>query len=466
MANIEELRRYKHVHMIGIGGVSMSGIAEILKRWGFKVTGSDWASSEITEQLQKDGIPVVIGHDFNSLTTANLVVYTAAISPDDIELQKAKELGIPTIERANFLGLITKAFENTICISGTHGKTTTTSMVSMCFLEACKDPSIQVGAALKAINGNYRVGNSEYFIIEACEYVESFLKFYPKAEIILNIDNDHLDYFKNMDNILQAFIKYVKLLPKNGLLVLNNDNMYCTQLHKYTFARTVTYGIESEKSNYVARNISFNKNGFASFDVYHNNFFYATIQLSVPGMHNVSNALACIALCDSYGIDKADIKSALKKYTGAHRRFEFIGTIHGASIYDDYGHHPTEIKATADALAKKDYRQSWVVFQPHTYSRTKMLLDDFAKVLTRFDHVIITDIYAARESDTYGITAEALVKRMASFNKKAEYISDFHDIVDYLKSHVLKDDIILTLGAGTVTKIGPMLLESTQNPNS
>ena len=183
-------------------------------------------------------------------------------------------------------------------------------------------------------------------------------------------------------------------------------------------------------------------------------------------MHNVSNALACIALCDSYGIDKADIKSALKKYTGAHRRFEFIGTIHGASIYDDYGHHPTEIKATADALAKKDYRQSWVVFQPHTYSRTKMLLDDFAKVLTRFDHVIITDIYAARESDTYGITAEALVKRMASFNKKAEYISDFHDIVDYLKSHVLKEDIILTLGAGTVTKIGPMLLESTQNPNN
>ncbi len=460
MANIEELRRYKHIHMIGIGGISMSGIAEILKHWGFKVTGSDWASSEVTDQLQKDGIHVTIGHDIDSLSTANIVVYTAAIKPDDIELLKAKELGIPTIERADFLGLLTKAFEDTICISGTHGKTTTTSMVSMCFLEACKDPSIQVGASLKAINGNYRVGNSEYFIIEACEYVESFLKFYPKAEIILNIDNDHLDYFKNMDNIFQAFAKYVKLLPKNGLLVLNNDNIYCTQLHKYTYAKVVTYAIEDEKANYVARNIVFNKNGFASFDVYHNNYFYGTIQLSVPGIHNVSNALACIALCDNYGIDKIDIKSALKKYTGAHRRFEFIGTIHGASIYDDYGHHPTEIKATADSLSKKEFRQSWVVFQPHTYSRTKNLLDDFAKVLTKFDHVIITDIYAARESNTYGITSQDLVDRIASFNKKAEYISDFEEIVQYLKSHVLKDDIILTLGAGTVTKIGPMLLDN------
>ena len=459
MANIEELRKYKHVHMIGIGGVSMSGIAEMLKHWGFIVTGSDWATSEITDKLIKDGIRVTIGHNPEVISTANIVVYTAAIQPDDPELLKAKELGITTIERSDFLGILTKAFEETICVSGTHGKTTTTSMVSMCFLEAGMDPSIQVGGTLKAINGNYRIGNSDYFIIEACEYVESFLKFYPKAEIILNIDNDHLDYFKNIENINQAFVKYVKLLPKDGLLVVNSDNTYCAQLHKYTSAKVVSYGIENEKANYIARNITFDKNGFPRFDVYHNNSFYASIVLSVPGPHNVLNALACIALCDSYHLPKADIKTALTKYTGAHRRFEFVGNCNGASVYDDYGHHPTEVKATAMGLKKKTYHHSWVVFQPHTYSRTKTLLDDFAMALTNFDNIIITDIYAARETDTYGVSSKNLVDKIATLGRKALYMPNFDEIVSYLKEHVQKDDIILTLGAGTVTKIGPMLIK-------
>ena len=459
MANLQELNKYKHIHMIGIGGVSMSGIAEILKHWGFTVTGSDWAESETTKKLNLDGIHVVIGHDVNMVSKADIVVYTAAIKETDPELIRAKELGIQTVERADFLGLITKAFDNTICVSGTHGKTTTTSMVSMCFLEAGLDPSIQVGADLKAINGNYRIGKSDNFIIEACEYVESFLKFYPKAEIILNIDNDHLDYFKNIENINNAFIKYVKLLPDDGLLVVNSDNDYCAKLHEYTNAKVVSYGIKNEKANFVARNITFNKNGFAIFDVYHNNNFYASFELSVPGPHNVLNALACIALCDSYGIAKSDIKSALKKYTGAHRRFEFIGNINGASIYDDYGHHPTEIKATAIALKKKTYNQSWVVFQSHTYSRTKNLLDDFADSLTYFDNIIITDIYAARETNTYNVSSEDIVQKIKDLGRKAIYIKDFDDIVSYLKEHVQKDDIILTLGAGTVTKIGSMLLK-------
>lgn len=459
MANLQELNKYKHIHMIGIGGVSMSGIAEILKHWGFTVTGSDWAESETTRKLNLDGIHVVIGHDVNMVSKADIVVYTAAIKETDPELIRAKELGIQTVERADFLGLITKAFDNTICVSGTHGKTTTTSMVSMCFLEAGLDPSIQVGADLKAINGNYRIGKSDNFIIEACEYVESFLKFYPKAEIILNIDNDHLDYFKNIENINNAFIKYVKLLPDDGLLVVNSDNDYCAKLHEYTNAKVVSYGIKNEKANFVARNITFNKNGFAIFDVYHNNNFYASFELSVPGPHNVLNALACIALCDSYGIAKSDIKSALKKYTGAHRRFEFIGNINGASIYDDYGHHPTEIKATAIALKKKTYNQSWVVFQPHTYSRTKNLLDDFADSLTYFDNIIITDIYAARETNTYNVSSEDIVQKIKDLGRKAIYIKEFDDIVLYLKEHVQKDDIILTLGAGTVTKIGHMLLK-------
>jgi len=445
--------------MIGIGGVSMSGIAEILKHWGFTVTGSDWAESDVTKKLNLDGIHVIIGHDVNMVAKADLVVYSAAIKQDDPELLKAHELGIPTMERADFLGLITKAFNDTICISGTHGKTTTTSMVSMCFIEAGLDPSIQVGATLKSINGNYRIGNSEHFVIEACEYVESFLKFYPKAEVILNIDNDHLDYFKNIENINEAFIKYVKLLPDDGLLVVNTDNDYCAKLHNYTNAKVVSYGVTSQKANFLGRNITFDKNGFPRFDVYHNNCFYGSFELSVPGAHNVLNALACISLCDSYGISKSDIKTALKKYTGAHRRFEYIGQFNGVSIYDDYGHHPTEIKATANALKKKTYNHSWVVFQPHTYSRTKNLLDDFADSLTYFDNIIITDIYAARENNTYGVSSLDIVNKIKELGRKAIYISEFNDIINYLKENVKKDDIILTLGAGTVTNIGPMLLK-------
>ena len=232
MANIDDLKIYKRIHMIGIGGVSMSGIAEILRNWGFIVTGSDSSQSENTDKLIQNHIPVTIGHNLEDLEKANLVVYSAAIKPDDIELVRAKELNIPIIERGTFLGKLTKAFRNTICISGTHGKTTTTSMVSLCFLEACKDPSIQVGAYLNAIDGNYRVGNSEYFIIEACEYVESYLKFFPKTEVILNIDNDHLDYFGTLENIVISFGKYVRLLPDDGLLVINWDDPRCRTITK------------------------------------------------------------------------------------------------------------------------------------------------------------------------------------------------------------------------------------------
>ena len=459
MADIYELKKYKHVHMIGIGGVSMSGIAQILKHWGFIVTGSDRTESEITKKLNLSGIHVVIGNDIDMVSKADIVIYSAAIKQDDPELVRARELGIETEERADFLGKITRAFKDTICISGTHGKTTTTSMVSMCFIEALKDPSIQVGAELKAIDGNYRIGNSEYFIIEACEYVESFLKFFPKTEVILNIDNDHLDYFKNMDNVNYAFVKYVKLLPEDGLLVINADNEYCENLRNFTTAKVVTYAIDKDKANFIGRNITYNKNGFPRFDVYHNNSFYGTFELSVPGVHNVSNALACIALCDTYGIEKSDIKEGLKKYTGAHRRFEFVGNFKGAAVYDDYGHHPTEIKATAQALKKKEYHHSWVVFQPHTYSRTKEHLDDFAMSLTGFDNIIITDIYAARETNTYGVSSQDLVNKIRELGRKAIYLSQFSDIKNYLNEHVEENDIVLTLGAGTVTNIGPMLVK-------
>ena len=396
---------------------------------------------------------------FGSLSKADVVVYSAAIPKNDPELEKAKSMHIETIERADFLGIITKAFDNTICISGTHGKSTTTSMLSVCFLEACKDPSIQVGAILKQIDGNNRVGNSEYFILEACEYVESFLKFHPKTEIILNIDNDHLDYFKDMDHIFNAFSKYVKLLPDDGLLVLNSDDEKCTKLSRFTTAKVVTYGIVNEHANFVARNINFDNNGFASFDSYYNNNFYKTIKLSVPGYHNVLNALACIAVCHNYGIEKEDIKNGLAKFTGAHRRFEYIGSYNNVQIYDDYGHHPTEIEAVAKALKNKKYNQSWIIFQPHTYSRTKLLLEDFAKALSNFDNIIVTDIYAAREQNTYGISSRNLVDEIAKLGKKVYYIKDFHEIVNFIRKNTMNNDIVLTQGAGTITKVGPMIIK-------
>ena len=458
MANIDILKNYKHIHMIGIGGVSMSGIAEMLKNWGFTVTGSDANFSPIIKKLQRTGIYVKVGTDFENLSKADIVVYSAAIKQDNPEMIKAKELGIPTIERADFLGKITTCFEDTIGVSGTHGKTTTTSMISCCFLQANMDPNIQVGAILKEINGNYRIGKSEYFILEACEYVESFLKFRPKSEVILNIDNDHLDYFKTFDNIKNAFIRYVALLPKNGYLVLNADDENCMDLRNHSDAKTVTYGLNNKYANFIANNIKFDKNTGEVIEGLELSSFYSTIKLSVAGMHNISNALACIAICDCYGIPKMAIKEALLEFTGANRRLEYKGTFNNASIFDDYAHHPTEIAATADAIKNKQFNESWCVFQPHTYSRTKNLLDDFAKVLTNFDNIIITDIYSAREDNIYNISSQDLVDKINSLGKNAIYISNFNNIANYLKNHIHGDDIIITLGAGTITTLSKYLI--------
>jgi len=332
-------------------------------------------------------------------------------------------------------------------------------MISLCFIEANLDPTIQVGAILKQINGNYRVGNSDYFILESCEYVESFLKFSPKSTVVLNIDNDHLDYFGTFDNIKIAFERYVNILPHDGLLVINADDANCLDLRAHTNAKTITYAIDNPKANFIAKNISFDINGFPKFDVYHNNAYYSELKLSIPGKHNVLNALACIALCSEYGISKFDIKSALSKFTGATRRFELVGSINNVTVYDDYAHHPSEILATATAMKNKTYRESWVIFQPHTYSRTKTLLDDFAHVLLNFDNIIITDIYAARETNTYDISSNDLVEKIKNLGKNALLISDFDDIANYIKSNARPQDLVLTIGAGNVVDIGKRILK-------
>ncbi len=457
---ITDLNDYKHIHLIGIGGISMSAIAETLKNWSFHVTGSDLHQSELTDALVKSGIEVTIGHDLINSKSADLVVYSAAISDQDPEIILAKENNIPIIDRGNFVGYLTKLYKETICVSGTHGKTTTTSMISICFVNAEKDPSIEVGALLKEINGNYRVGNSDYFILESCEYKGNFLKFFPKTEIILNIDNDHLDYYKTFDNIVTAFKDFACLLDEDGLLVTNADDSNCLALQNYVKSKFITYGIENEDATYFADNITFDDNGFPTFDVYKKGKYFTTLELSVAGMHNILNALACVSVCDYYNISKEIIYSSLKEFTGANRRLEFKGTLYkNIVIYDDYAHHPTEINATANAIKNKKYHESWVVFQPHTFSRTKLLLDDFANSISNFDNIIVVDIYAARETNNYNISSLDLVNKLAEKGKNAKYISNFDDVVKYLKENVKQDDLILTLGAGTVTNIGPMLLE-------
>lgn len=455
---IEDLSKYKHIHLIGIGGISMSAIAETLHNWNHIVTGSDLNQSEITDKLNSHGIQTIIGHDLENSKKADLIIYSAAIKDDDPEMILAKEHSIPTITRGKFVGYLTKKYKESICVAGTHGKTTTTSMISICFYLAEKDPSIQVGAMLKNIGGNYRVGNSEYFILESCEYQANFLNFVPKTEIILNIDNDHLDFYKNFENIVKAFQDFSLILDENGVLITNADDENCFALKDIVKSNFISYGIENENADFIAKNITFDNNGFALFDVYKQNKFFHHFALSVAGKHNILNALACIAVCDYYCIEKNTIFEALQSFTGAERRLEYKGSFNGISVFDDYGHHPTEIKAVSSAIKNKKFNESWVIFQPHTYSRTAAHLEDFAKVLCEFDHIILVDIYAAREKNTIGITSQDLQDKINAFCQKAIYIKDFNEVVKYVKSNAKPNDLVLTLGAGTVTEIGPMLV--------
>ena len=457
------LKNYKHIYMSGIGGTSMSGIAEILLKWGYKVTGSDINYTPQIELLEKSGIKVFIGQVAENIDeTIDLLVHTAAVKLDNPELVRAKELNIPIVERGIFLGEITNLYDEPIGIAGTHGKTTTSSMVTCTFMEAGLDPSVQIGANLKILNGNYRVGNSKYFIVEACEYSDSYLNFKQKSEIVLNIDDDHLDYFKNIDNIQKSFEKYVGGLSSEGYLVTNGDDERCLALKDYTKAKTITVG-KNEKSDWYYKNVIFDENGCASYDAYYKGVFKKRIKLGIIGVHNVFNSLACIALCSLYGIDLDIVAKALVNFTGAARRMEFKGILNGAKVYDDYGHHPTEIMATAQGIKNKKINHSWVVFEPHTYSRLAQHLQEIAMALACFDNIIITDIYAAREKNTYNISVEDLINELGKLGKKAIHISEHDEIINYLKNMVQENDLILTLGAGNVTKIADKIKKLTNS---
>ena len=343
-----------------------------------------------------------------------------------------------------------------IAIAGTHGKTTTTSMISSVFLEAKKDPTISVGGELNVINGNYKIGNSEFFITEACEYVESFLEFSPKVAVILNIEEDHLDYYKDINHIKRAFYKFENKIVDNGYVVLNSDDKNSKELFENEKYNKLTFGINNI-ADYMAKNIMFEKD-LTTYDLYVKGEFLGKVELKVPGIHNIYNSLACIAVCDIYNLDLEDVFNAFKDFYGAKRRFEKKGEYNGALVYDDYAHHPSEIKATLSAAKEKKFRKIWCVFQPHTYTRTKLLLNEFSQAFFDADNVIVTDIYAAREKDTGEISSKDLADKIQEISNNAVYIKDFSEIEKYLKDKLQPGDLFLTIGAGDVYKIGEAIV--------
>ena len=437
----------------------MSGLASILLNQHFKVSGSDAHESELTKQLEAEGAILYYGQRASNLDdTPDLVVYTAAIHPDNPEYAAAVAKQIPMLSRAELLGQMMHNFKTPVAISGTHGKTTTTSMASYIFLEADMDPTISVGGILDAIGGNIRVGGHDTFLTEACEYTNSFLHFFPKISVILNIDADHLDFFKDLDDIRHSFREFAHKLPDYGYLIINGEIENIDYIVNGLKAEYATFGLENDSYDYCAKNIGYDAFGHAHFDYYYKGEFIDHIQLNVNGEHNVKNALAAIAAAKRIGIDVDTMKKGLLGFTGAKRRFELKGTCNDFTVVDDYAHHPTEIRATLESAKNYPHNELWCVFQPHTYSRTIAFLDDFAKALSLCDHVIVTDIYAAREKDTGIVSSKDIVDRMADYDVDVHYIKEFDDIEKFILKNCKKNDLLITMGAGNVDSIGNSLV--------
>lgn len=465
MENIDFNKIHK-IHFIGIGGISMSGIAIIMKKFGYDVTGSDISENDMVKVVKSENIPVSIGANIANVINSDIVVYTAAIPSTDTELVTAKGHGIPTYERAVFLGAMLKNYKKPICIAGMHGKTTTTSMVANALKFAKLNPTILVGSKLRELNNlNYEIGNNEYFVLESCEYVDSFLNFPGDTSVILNIEEEHLDYFKNLDNIKTSFGKFMCLTHNNGNLVVNADDnnvmeVLNTNLNKLLdkCVNVYTFSINDINANIFADNINLMNTGCYEFDVLYNKNKICHIKLSAPGKHNILNALATIGVVISNKIDLSLAVSGLEEFTGASRRFEFKKKINDSiDVYDDYAHHPTEIKATLQTAKEKNKGRTIAVFQPHTYSRLKTLLDEFSTCFNQADIVIVTDIYAAREKNDGSITPQMLVERLKQNNVEAMYIGSFEDIAEYIHENAKANDIVLTIGAGTITNLSNLL---------
>ena len=445
-----------HVHFIGIGGISMSGLAEILLKEGFTISGSDASRSALTSRLESLGASVAFGQRAENIRSdMDVVVYTAAIHPDNPEYAAARAAGIPMLTRAELLGQIMRNYPTAIAVAGTHGKTTTTSMLSTLLLAAEKDPTITVGGILPEIGGNIRVGHSDLFLTEACEYTNSYLSFYPTVSIILNIEEDHMDFFQDITEIRSSFRRFAGLLPEDGLLVINGEIEHPEEITKDLRARHVTYGLTGTEDYSADRDsITYSETGCASFLLCHQKKPVGPVTLNVPGIHNVSNALAALAAALELGIGFDQAAEGLSAFHGTQRRFQYKGQRQGVTIVDDYAHHPTEIRATLTTAAHYPHRELWCVFQPHTYTRTQAFLKEFAQALSLADHVVLADIYAAREQNTIGISSEDLLKELLKTGTDCCYLPSFEEIEKFLLKKCMHGDLLITMGAGDVLKIG------------
>ena len=449
----------KHIHMIGIGGSSMSGLAQMLLEKGYRLTGSDNLETYATRHLRDDlHIPVTIGHKAENVHGADLVVYTAAIHPDNPEFAEARSQGLPMLSRAELLGQIMDNYNNSVAVAGTHGKTTTTSMISEILLAAKSDPTITVGGILPSIGGNLRVGHSGIFVSEACEYTNSFLNFRPKYSIILNVEAEHLDFFKDINDIRRSFRKFAGNTLADGATIINGEIADHQELTDGLPQQIITYGFD-DSCEYYADNLTYDDKACPSFTAMHNKEAICEIKLAVPGRHNAGNAMAAIALACTMGISTDAIIRGLDAFHGANRRFQYKGTVDGVTIIDDYAHHPTEIRATLTAAQKYPHKRLVLVFQPHTYSRTKAFLDDFAEVLSMADVIVLADIFAAREQNTFGVSSKDILERLTAKGKDAHYFPSFEEIENFCREHCQKGDVLITMGAGDVVNIGETLVK-------
>lgn len=448
-----------NLHFTGIGGISMSALAEIMISRGFTVTGSDSHESKITDHLESLGAKIFYNQVAGNISSdIDVLIYTAAIKQDNPELVKAKELGIPLLTRAEFLGQIMLNYPMAIGVSGTHGKTTTTSMLSQIMLEGNTDPTILVGGIMPAIHGNTRVGHSDKLITEACEYTNSFLSFKPNMAIILNVAADHLDFFKDLDDIRHSFRKFAELVPDDGFLVINSDIDNLEYFTDGLKCKVITVGSDPAKSDYSATNIEFDQFAKGSYDLVVNGEKSFHVALNVTGEHNIYNSLAAIAAAHAMGISDANINAGLTQYGGTDRRFQYKGKVGDVTIIDDYAHHPDEITATIKTAKHYPHKKMWVIFQPHTYSRTKSLLPEFGKALKEADAVVLADIYAAREKDTLGVSSLDVKKEIEKYGTEVHYYPSFSEIENFLLESCSPGDLLITMGAGDVVKIGEHLL--------
>ena len=446
------LENIKRIHFIGIGGSGMSPLAEILHAKGYVLSGSDNNESDNLVRIRGLGIPVAMGHAAENITGADLIVYTAAIPADNPELMAAQAQGIPMLERAILLGWISRQFDNTIAVAGTHGKTTTSSMLSQVLLEAGTDPSIFIGGRLPAINANGHAGTNDTMVCEACEFKDHYLEMTPAVSVILNVDADHLDYFGDLDGVIRSFAKFAARTTRAVIYNADDENTVAA-VADVPAEKKISFGT-ADTCDWQAKNIRTVRGSYGQYDLYHKGEYLCEIELGVPGAHNVLNSLSVAAAATLCGITPVQIADGIKAFHGAGRRFEFLGTYADVTVADDYAHHPTEIAATLEAAGKLEHRQVWAIFQPFTFSRTARHLDEFAEALSAADHAIVSDIMGSREVNEWGVHSEQMTAKMAN----GTYLATFPEIADYVAARVQPGDLVLTMGGGDVYKCARMVI--------